>query len=136
MDTFNLLLCLSLLSFYLINFLVAPNNYVWLCIHTVALVKYLVLWHWHLIFCVITCTSSLGMIHIRRLFWHEYQPIFTSSQKWIVFWQLRVRYHNRCLGHLIWILTNRKLEENTIKLGWCNFQGLYRLSYQNNLLVG
>ena len=39
MEKFNLLLCLSSLIFYLLQFLVATNIYVWLCIHIVTLMQ-------------------------------------------------------------------------------------------------
>ena len=39
MNKFNLLLCLSSLIFYLLQFLVTTNIYVWLCIHIATLIQ-------------------------------------------------------------------------------------------------
>ena len=79
-DTFNLLVCLSLIIFYLIHSLATTNIYVWLCIHSVTFLQIPFLWRLHLVFLVIPHKSCLGMIHISRLFWHESWPIFNSSQ--------------------------------------------------------
>ena len=60
-------LCLSLLSFYLLQFLDTTNIYVRLCMYPVTFGKYLVLWIRHLIFCVISHAGYLGMIHLTHL---------------------------------------------------------------------
>ena len=67
MDTFVLLLYVSLLKFHLLQFLVTTNIFVWLWIHTFELVGYLILWCWNPICCVISHKSSLGMLHPTRL---------------------------------------------------------------------
>ena len=69
METFTLLLYLSLLSFHFPRFLVTANIYMWLCIHPLEFLKYLVLWRHHLIWYVIPNKSSLGMIHLIWLNW-------------------------------------------------------------------
>ena len=78
MDTFNLLLCLSLLSFYLLQFLFTSNFYVWLCIHPVALVKSLFLWRLNLLCYVLSHKSSLWILNLTWIVWQVSQPIFNS----------------------------------------------------------
>ena len=80
MDIFNIFIFVSLLGFYLVQFLVTADIYMWLCIHSVAFMQPLVLWIRRLIGCVMPHTRFFGIIFLIWFILQAYQTIYIITK--------------------------------------------------------